>query len=128
MHDAGKSEEGLRSSVLAAANPIYGQYDISKKPQDNVGLPDSLLSRFDLLFIGRFEWSFRTLVRDEIDPKKDHDIAEHVLQVHRFVRPGHENIPEMDLEDEKVDQNEMYVKSTDSRYRQSGNFTDVSCR
>lgn len=73
-----------RCSVLAAANPVYGQYDPSKKPQDNVGLPDSLLSRFDLLFI----------VRDILDPENDNLIADHILRLHQYQHPGREGKPE----------------------------------
>jgi DNA replication licensing factor MCM3 len=69
-----------RCSVIAAANPIYGQYDPHKDPHKNIALPDSLLSRFDLLFV----------VTDDIDDVRDRQVSEHVLRMHRYRQPGTE--------------------------------------
>ncbi|KAF3985869.1 hypothetical protein FT663_02114 [Candidozyma haemuli var. vulneris] len=67
-----------RCSVIAAANPVFGQYDVHKDPHKNIALPDSLLSRFDLLFI----------VTDDVNQVKDRTVSEHVLRMHRFISAG----------------------------------------
>jgi DNA replication licensing factor MCM3 len=63
-----------RCSVIAAANPIYSEYARDLSVGKNIGLPDSLLSRFDLVFI----------MLDEKDPANDRKIAMRVLTNHRY--------------------------------------------
>ncbi|RIA81678.1 MCM2/3/5 family-domain-containing protein [Glomus cerebriforme] len=73
-----------RCSVIAAANPIYGQYNIHKDPAHNIALPDSLLSRFDLVFV----------ITDEINEVRDSLISRHVLRLHEYRPPNlEEGVP-----------------------------------
>ena len=58
-----------RTSILAAANPALGRYDPYKSFTDNVDLPITILSRFDLIFV----------LRDEPQPERDEKLAEHIL-------------------------------------------------
>ena len=61
-----------RTSILAAANPVFGKYDPYKNILDNVNLPVPLLTRFDLVFI----------VKDEPDSARDRVLAKHILDLH----------------------------------------------
>lgn len=62
-----------RTTVLAAANPAYGRYDIRLSPAENINLPAALLSRFDLLW----------LILDRPSLESDLSLAHHVLSVHK---------------------------------------------
>lgn len=66
-----------RCSVLAAANPVYGRYDSFKTPMENIAMQDSLLSRFDLIFV----------ILDTIETENDRVIADHVIRMHRYRAP-----------------------------------------
>lgn len=70
-----------RCSVLAAANPIYGRYDLFKTPMENIAMQDSLLSRFDLIFV----------ILDQIETENDRTIADHVIRMHRYRAPNEQD-------------------------------------
>lgn len=72
-----------RTSVLSAANPKYGRYDLRATPSENIDMPAALLSRFDLLF----------LILDRSDRDRDERLAHHVLHVH-----AHGAAPDPDAE------------------------------
>ena len=40
-----------RTTILAAANPAWGRYDVRRSPAENIALPAALLSRFDLMWL-----------------------------------------------------------------------------
>ena len=61
-----------RTSILAAANPMYGKYDPFKNIHENVNLPIPLLTRFDLIFV----------VRDQPSKERDEKIAKHIIDLH----------------------------------------------
>jgi DNA replication licensing factor MCM7 len=61
-----------RTSILAAANPLYGRYNPRISPVENINLPAALLSRFDVLF----------LILDTPSRDGDEELARHVAYVH----------------------------------------------
>lgn len=61
-----------RCSVLAAANPIFGIYKEDRKPSENIKLPESIMTRFDLIFV----------VLDKNDTSTDTLISDHVVKMH----------------------------------------------
>ena len=66
-------ELNARISLLIAANPIYGKYNLEKSIKDNVNLEHSMVSRFDLIF----------LLLDEIDEDSDERLGHHIANLHK---------------------------------------------
>ncbi|KAF2073765.1 hypothetical protein CYY_004934 [Polysphondylium violaceum] len=77
-----------RTSVLAAANPVYGRYDDTRSAQDNIEFQSTILSRFDLIFV----------VKDPKNEKRDLKIAKHVLRVHMNSSSGSDMTPKDEVD------------------------------
>ena len=63
-----------RTSILAAANPVGGRYNRKISLRANVAMSAPIMSRFDLFFV----------VLDECNENVDMNIAQHIVNVHRF--------------------------------------------
>ncbi|CAI2386669.1 unnamed protein product [Moneuplotes crassus] len=62
-----------RTTVLAAANPVYGRYNTKLSVNQNINLPAALMSRFDIIF----------LMLDRANEEHDAKLAKHVAYVHQ---------------------------------------------
>jgi len=62
-----------RTAVLAAANPSLGRYEPNRTVAENVPLPVTILSRFDLIFV----------LRDVPNKEEDGKMSQHILEIHR---------------------------------------------
>jgi replicative DNA helicase Mcm len=62
-----------RTAILAAANPALGRYEARRTIAENISLPVTILSRFDLIFV------LRDVPNKEIDGR----MSEHILEIHR---------------------------------------------
>ncbi|ORY29998.1 MCM2/3/5 family-domain-containing protein [Naematelia encephala] len=87
-----------RTSVLAAANPVFGRFDDTKTPGENIDFQTTILSRFDLIFI----------IRDEHNEARDRMLAKHVMNLH-IGRTEDEAVGEIDLD--KMKRYIAYAKS-----------------
>ncbi|MGN6350584.1 MAG: minichromosome maintenance protein MCM, partial [Candidatus Nitrosocosmicus sp.] len=76
-----------RTSILSAANPMYGKYDPYKNITENVNLPIPLLTRFDIIYV----------IRDIPEKDKDSRIASHILDIHKDVRKTSQTAINIDL-------------------------------
>lgn len=62
----------LRCSVIANANPRFGRFDTNMEDVEQIDLPPTLLSRFDLIFV----------LKDIPNKRRDGLLAEHILNIH----------------------------------------------
>lgn len=71
-----------RTSVLAAANPRMSQWDERLTVVENIQLPHTLLSRFDLIF----------LMLDPQDEQFDRRLATHLVSLYHQSKADEENV------------------------------------
>ncbi|OJD37066.1 dna replication licensing factor mcm4 [Diplodia corticola] len=67
-----------RTSILASANPIGSKYNPNLPVPQNIDLPPTLLSRFDLVY----------LVLDRIDEQNDRRLARHLIGMYLEDNPA----------------------------------------
>ncbi|MGZ7116610.1 MAG: minichromosome maintenance protein MCM, partial [Methanobacterium sp.] len=74
-----------RCAVLAAANPKFGRFDRYKSIAEQINLPSTILSRFDLIFV----------IEDKPNAERDKKLAAHILNIHQNTSIPFEIDPEL---------------------------------
>jgi replicative DNA helicase Mcm len=83
-----------RCALLGAANPKLGRFDQFVPIAEQINMPPSLLSRFDLIFV----------MTDQPEAERDGAIANHIIKTHRVgeLIKQHEYSPLPDVDEEYI--------------------------
>jgi len=76
-----------RTAILAAANPSLGRYEPHRTVTENISLPVTILSRFDLIFV----------LRDTPNKETDSKMSEHILELHKKGASSAESLLSLEL-------------------------------
>lgn len=118
-----------QTAVLAAANPKFGRFDPYLPIVDQVTIPDTLLTRFDLKFAQR----------DIPDRKRDEEIADHVTRsrihpestkplidlklLRKYISYARKTVTEIKLTEESADMLKKFYVEMRNRYAGEGSHT-----
>jgi DNA helicase MCM8 len=97
-----------RCSVIAAANPKQGSYNMSKTVAENLNMAKPILSRFDLVFI----------LRDRADKEQDRLVSSNIMNLYRNNGKVSKALP-------STATSEMLVSDTENRMSISNRSTWV---
>lgn len=87
-----------RTAILAAANPVNSKYDPKLSVVDNIRLPPTLLSRFDLIY----------LVLDRQNDAHDRRLANHIVSLYSRVTKANDDLLEADgSKDDPIQKTEL---------------------
>jgi len=96
-----------RCALIGAANPKYGRFDEFTAIGEQINMPPSLLSRFDVIFV----------LTDKPEKEYDHNLSGHILKAHqigeKILHNKHEGIEE-DIDISTVSppiSKELFIKS-----------------
>lgn len=91
-----------RCAVIASMNPVNGRWDPYKNLMENISLPASLVSRFDLIFI----------IKDEPDPSTDNLLVDHISSLYEVAGT---NVPLPSIEQDLMKKYVAYAKKITPR-------------
>ncbi|KAF8003388.1 hypothetical protein HF325_002633 [Metschnikowia pulcherrima] len=105
-----------RTSVLAAANPIFGRYDDLKSPGENIDFQTTILSRFDMIFIVKDDHDpyAKTRCAPRLTPEALEKLSSHFVAIRRRLQVNENDMNERSSIPITIRQLEAIIRITES--------------
>ena len=102
-----------RTSILAAANPVFGRYDKTKPLNVNIDISAPIMSRFDLFFV----------IVDEKDEYNDYEIASYIINLQKSHNEPNGNHNPSTFSQEEVARYIKYARNFNPKFSKEAALT-----